>query len=133
MKNRRKALILAAVLIALALVGVTPSTLWAQAAPPGAAATSQWVSFPDGARQQALRFYGQRDARSARPLPPGIRKKLDRGRPLPPGIAKKVAPAPLARRLGVPDGFQLLEAGTNLLLVEAATGLVHDLIRGLVS
>lgn len=132
METRSRKLFLAAVLIALALVGATPTTLWAQAAPQGSEA-SRWVSFPDGARQEALRFYGERNPSAAQALPPGIRKQLERGRPLPPGIARKVAPGPLAQRLEVPDGFQLLEAGTNLLLVEAATGIVHDLIRGLIS
>ena len=61
-------------------------------------------------------------------LPPGIRKNLARGKPLPPGIAKKVAPAGLRSRLRVPDGYQIIEVGLDVLLVEIATSIVHDIL-----
>ena len=61
-------------------------------------------------------------------LPPGIRKNLARGKPLPTGIAKKVAPAGLRSRVRVPDGYQIIEVGLDVLLVEIATSIVHDIL-----
>jgi hypothetical protein len=61
-------------------------------------------------------------------LPPGIRKRLARGKPLPPGIAKQIAPAGLRSRVRLPDGYQILEVGLDVLLVEVATGIVHDIL-----
>lgn len=61
-------------------------------------------------------------------LPPGIRKRLARGKPLPPGIAKQVAPAGLRSRVRLPDGYQIIEVGLDVLLVEVATSIVHDIL-----
>jgi hypothetical protein len=61
-------------------------------------------------------------------LPPGIRKRLARGKPLPPGIAKKVAPAGLRSRVRLADGYALVEVGLDVLLVEVATSIVHDIL-----
>jgi hypothetical protein len=65
-------------------------------------------------------------------LPPGIRKRLARGKPLPPGIAKKVAPAGLRSRLRLPNGYQVIEVGLDVLLVEVATSIVHDVLMDVV-
>jgi hypothetical protein len=62
------------------------------------------------------------------PLPPGIARNLARGRPLPPGIAKRYAPAGLIRELAPRPGYEILIAGASVLLVRAATGVVHDIL-----
>lgn len=63
------------------------------------------------------------------PLPPGIQKSLARGKPLPPGIAKKLD----GRMLGhLPryDGYEWRQAGTDLILVALATGLIYEVLNG---
>lgn len=61
-------------------------------------------------------------------LPPGIRKNLARGKPLPPGIAKKVVPGPLLGRLPRYPGYEWRVAGTDLILIAAATMVVADIL-----
>lgn len=61
-------------------------------------------------------------------LPPGIRKNLGRGKPLPPGIAKKM-PDGLHNRLAVRRGYDYRMVGADVLLVEAATGVIVDLVK----
>ena len=63
-----------------------------------------------------------------KPLPPGIAKNLARGKPLPPGIAKRYPADPLARRLPRVEGHDWIEAGDDLVLINAATGIVADII-----
>lgn len=62
-------------------------------------------------------------------LPPGIAKNLKRGKPLPPGIAKKM-PGGLAARMPNRPGYEYQVVGTDVLLVEVATGVIADLLRG---
>ncbi|MFK3815261.1 anti-virulence regulator CigR family protein [Pseudomonas sp. NPDC089407] len=61
-------------------------------------------------------------------LPPGVQKNLARGKPLPPGIARK-----LDRRLIglLPhyDGYEWQQAGTDLLLVAVASGLIYEVLH----
>jgi hypothetical protein len=67
---------------------------------------------------------------SDRRLPPGIAKKVARGGALPPGIAKRYLPDDLERRLRpTPPGFTRVVMGSDVLLVEVATGLIHDVIK----
>lgn len=63
-----------------------------------------------------------------KPLPPGIRKNLERGKPLPPGIAKKMAPAPMLSRLPVHPGHEWRVVGTDLVLVAIATAVVVEVL-----
>ena len=77
-------------------------------------------------------FYAERPVAGAEALPPGIRKRLERGKPLPPGIAKKVAPPELTALVPVDDGFQLMEVGLDVLLVEVATGIIHDVLMDVI-
>ncbi|WP_432652301.1 anti-virulence regulator CigR family protein [Pseudomonas aeruginosa] len=60
-------------------------------------------------------------------LPPGIQKNLARGKPLPPGIAKKLD-GRLLGRLPHYDGYEWMQAGTDLLLVAVATGLIYEVL-----
>lgn len=66
---------------------------------------------------------------SAGKLPPGIQKQLARGKPLPPGIAKKLD-GRLLSRLPTYDGYEWRQAGTDLVLVTLATGIIYEVIRG---
>ena len=73
---------------------------------------------------------GSRDYWSPRSaLPPGIQKNLARGKPLPPGIAKKLD-GRLAGRLPHYDGYEWQQAGTDLILVAIATGIIYEVLNG---
>jgi hypothetical protein len=70
---------------------------------------------------------------SDRRLPPGIAKKVARGGALPPGIAKRYLPDDLEGRLRpMPQGVTRVVIGSDVLLVEAATGLIYDVIKSVV-
>ncbi|MDX1648154.1 MAG: anti-virulence regulator CigR family protein [Longimicrobiales bacterium] len=79
-----------------------------------------------------IREYYDRHTVSAEALPPGIRRRLARGKALPPGIAKKAAPGELQARVDLPGGYELVEVGLDVLLVEAATGIVHDVLMDVI-
>ena len=73
---------------------------------------------------------GYRDYWSPGPaLPPGIQKNLARGKPLPPGIAKKLD-GRLLGRLPHYDGYEWQQAGTDLILVAIATGIIYEVLNG---
>jgi hypothetical protein len=73
---------------------------------------------------------GYRDYWSPGPaLPPGIQKKLARGKPLPPGIAKKLD-GRLVGRLPHYDGYEWQQAGTDLILVAIASGIIYEVLNG---
>jgi hypothetical protein len=62
-------------------------------------------------------------------LPPGIAKNLERGKPLPPGIAKSYLPAHVVAGLPrLPSGLDYVVVAGKLLLVEAATAAIHDVL-----
>jgi hypothetical protein len=62
-------------------------------------------------------------------LPPGIAKNLDRGKPLPPGIAKAYLPSQVVSSLPrLPSGFDYVVVAGKLLLVEAATQIIRDVL-----
>ena len=63
-----------------------------------------------------------------KPLPPGIRKNLARGKPIPPGIAMTRLPDGYLGHLPVHEGHRWEQMGTDLLLVNTASGLVADLL-----
>lgn len=73
---------------------------------------------------------GYRDYWSPGPaLPPGIQKNLARGKPLPPGIAKKLD-GRLLGQLPHYDGYEWRQAGTDLILVAIATGIIYEVLNG---
>lgn len=76
-------------------------------------------------------FYADRPT-GAKALPPGIRRNLARGKALPPGIAKTRAPAALVSTLAIPNGFEVVEVGLDVLLVETATAVVHDILMDVI-
>lgn len=63
-------------------------------------------------------------------LPPGLQKQLARNDRLPPGLEKRALPADLLSRLpaGHP-GTERLIVGTDVVLVDAATQVVLDILR----
>ncbi len=72
-------------------------------------------------------------AASDKRLPPGIAKKVARGGALPPGIAKRYLPDDLETRLRpMPPGVTRIVIGSDVLLVEVATGLIYDVIKSVV-
>ena len=91
------------------------------------------VTFSVGEREAIHDYYASHSAPSAQGLPPGIRKNLARGKPLPPGIAKKMPPQELVSRLSVPRGYEVVEVGLDVLLVEVATGVIHDVLMGAIA
>lgn len=86
------------------------------------------VSFGIELEQSIRAFYHTRPASGVKPLPPGIRKNLARGKPLPPGIAKRTAPHDLVAALSVPRGYEIVEVGLDVFLVEVATAVIHDVL-----
>lgn len=73
-------------------------------------------------------YYQQHPVAYSGDLPPGIQKKLARGKPLPPGIAKRF-PNELSGRMPPRPGYGYRVVGSDVLLVEVATGVIVDLIR----
>lgn len=61
-------------------------------------------------------------------LPPGIRMNLERGKPLPPGIARRFDDR-LYRQLPRYDGYEWRRIGADVVLVEVATDIVHEVLR----
>ena len=81
---------------------------------------------------QIREFYASRPASGAEALPPGIRRQLERGKALPPGIAKKTAPPELQSVLDLPGGYEIVEVGLDVFLVEVATGIINDALMDLI-
>ena len=77
-------------------------------------------------------FYSARESYGATALPPGIRKRLARGKGLPPGIANRAVPADLRSRVRLPAGYDIVEVGLDVVLVEVATNIVHDVLMDVV-
>lgn len=98
----------------------------------GAAESPTSVTLSAEVRCTIEGFYSTRTVSSAEALPPGIRRRLERGKALPPGIAKKVAPPELRADVSIPDGFEIVEVGLDVLLVEVATNIVHDVLMDIV-
>jgi hypothetical protein len=90
-----------------------------------------WSHGPSVDRGNVLGIVGgYRDYWSPGPaLPPGIQKNLARGKPLPPGIAKKLD-GRLIGQLPHYDGYEWQQAGTDLILVALATGLIYEVLNG---
>lgn len=63
-----------------------------------------------------------------KPLPPGIAKNLARGKPLPPGIATRSLPNNLLKGLPQHKGYEWVAAGADLVLINAASRLVADVL-----
>ncbi|NNM32377.1 MAG: hypothetical protein HKO53_04900 [Gemmatimonadetes bacterium] len=115
----------------LALAGLSPLDAAGQRRGGDPASTSE-VTFSIDVRAAIGEFYSAHPSAALQPLPPGIRKRLQRGKPLPPGIAKRVAPPELRNAASLPDGYEIIEVGLDVLLVEVATNLIHDVLMDVV-
>ena len=100
----------------------------------GQRAVSAEVTFSiDVDMENSIRaFYEDSPESGVEALPPGIRRNLARGKPLPPGIAKRSAPPELVSSLPLPQGYELVEVGLDVFLVEVATTIVHDILMDVV-
>ena len=118
-------LIAAAGLTPAAAKNKTPGDANTTAAPFGA------IMFSASERTMIQSYFagGGAGRGSAKPLPPGIAKKVARGGTLPPGIAKRYLPQDLEARLPPPPlGLERVIVGTDVLLVEISTGAILDMI-----
>ncbi|WP_062381541.1 anti-virulence regulator CigR family protein [Pseudomonas abietaniphila] len=95
------------------------------------AGSNDWDQGPGIDRGSILGIIGgSRDYwRPGPALPPGIQKNLARGKPLPPGIAKKLD-GRLLGQLPRYEGYEWQQAGTDLILVALATGLIYEVLNG---
>lgn len=60
-------------------------------------------------------------------LPPGLAKRDT----LPPGLAKRDLPSALERRLSrLPGGYSRKTVGSDIVLIEEATGVIFDILKG---
>lgn len=64
-------------------------------------------------------------------LPPGLAKQLERNGRLPPGLEKRTLPHDLLARLGRRYGAERQLVGSDVLLVDTATGVILDILRGI--
>ena len=120
-------------ILSLPLVGVAPVGAEAQGrGNRDRAETPAAVTLSVELKAQIGDFYSSRSGSTVAALPPGIRRRLERGKPLPPGIAKKTAPPELRSRLELPDGFEIVEVGLDIFLVEVATEIVHDVLMDII-
>lgn len=89
-----------------------------------------WSHGPSVDRGSVLGILGgHRDYWSPGPaLPPGIQKNLARGKPLPPGIAKKLDHR-LLGQLPRYNGYEWRQAGTDLILVAIASGIIYEVLN----
>ena len=77
----------------------------------------------------ARKIAGGEGATGYKPLPNGIRKNLARGKPMPPGIQKTRMPGGMLDKLPRQKGYEWRGAGTDLLLVQAGTEIVADVLK----
>ncbi len=96
--------------------------------PPGRGGPVAITPLGPSYRPRIQGWYAGTPGFTARPLPPGIARQLARGRPLPPGIARQAAPPGLLGMLPIYPGHSWLVIGTAIVLVDAATGIVRDLV-----
>ncbi len=89
-------------------------------------------SFSLGDRDQIRAYYTSNPTPGLEALPPGQRKNLGRGKPMPPGIAKRFLPDALSSSLSVPPHYHVIEVGWDVLLVEVATGIIHDVLMDVI-
>jgi hypothetical protein len=84
------------------------------------------AGFTTAEREVVTHYYADHPY-AAKPLPPGIAKKLARGKPLPPGLAKRALPAELVTELPPRPGFEVSIVGDRVVLLDAQ-GLVVDVL-----
>jgi hypothetical protein len=99
----------------------------------GAAAQVQVrVEFSARERELIRVYFGEHRPEDVKPIPPGIRKNLARGKPMPRGIAKQVLPPGLLEALSEREGYEVVRVGWDVVLVEVATGIIHDILTDVI-
>ena len=86
------------------------------------------VLLSDQDRTTITRYF-QQHPQPATSLPPGIAKNVARGKPVPPGIAKRGIPNALSGQLSIPAGYELQTVGTDVVLIEAGTRIIADILK----
>ena len=87
---------------------------------------------PLGTEVRSKAYYTSNPTPGLEALPPGQRKNLARGKPMPPGIAKRFPPDALRSSLSVPPQYDVIVVGWDVLLVEVATGIIHDVLMDVI-
>ena len=90
------------------------------------------VTFSADERAFIQGWFHDHPSGNVKALPPGIRKNLARGKPLPPGIAKQALPGGLSGGLPLMTGYERIQVGLDVLLVEVATGIIHDILMDVI-
>ncbi|MGM0831384.1 MAG: anti-virulence regulator CigR family protein [Pseudomonadota bacterium] len=85
------------------------------------------IDLPRINERELLHLLRQYDAPRAQPLPPGLQRNVERGKPLPPGIAKRFD-GQLASQLPQYPGYEWERVGADVVLIEAATRVVVDVL-----
>lgn len=89
--------------------------------------------YHDGATTLNRAKAQNRKGKKPHGLPPGIAKNLQRGKPLLLGIAKQYLPQGLHEALPTPpSGYERIIVDGKVLLVEIATGVIHDILTDVV-
>ncbi|MEQ8964282.1 MAG: hypothetical protein RID91_00535 [Azospirillaceae bacterium] len=91
-----------------------------------------------GYRDNRGRGRGQGNGRSGLPpglakkdrLPPGLERQLVEGGSLPPGLQRRALPGDLLHRLPPRRGTERIVVDRDVILIETATGLILDILRG---
>lgn len=78
--------------------------------------------------RKVRRILQRNDVHQMDSLPPGIRKNLERGKPLPPGIAKRFE-GRVVEELPRYPGYERERVGTDVILIDAATRVVVDVLH----
>lgn len=86
-----------------------------------------YVDLPRVNEREIVRILRQYDAPGTQSLPPGIQRNLERGKPLPPGIARRFD-GQLASQLPQYPGYEWEHVGNDVVLIEAATRVVVDVL-----
>lgn len=87
----------------------------------------RYVDLPRINERDIVRILRQYDSPRAEALPPGIQRNLERGKPLPRGHAKRFD-GPLTSRLPHYPGYEWEYVGADVVLIEAATRVVVDVL-----
>ncbi len=108
------------------------------AAPASVSTADVSITLTDGQITSVRAYYSNMPSGDARGrgrngrLPPGIARNLARGKPLPRGIAKSYLPSGVVADLpGLPSGLDYVIVAGKLLLVEAATQIVREVLLDL--
>ena len=112
--------------------GSGSATYVAVGAAVGAAAAILTDSLLSDQDRRIIESYYRTNTVSTQSLPPGIAKNLQRGKPLPPGIAKKQVPGDLRTRITIPNGYELSQVGTDVLLIEAGTRVIAEVLKDVI-